>query len=155
MRRVFSIIIASLLIISFFGNIYAEDLSGNKLSDDLYDYEVTPTDSEWASLEVAERWCISNIPIEYAETHSSRALLLSLLKCPFISNIYYFNTSNEGIEIFCGDFPAMAVFLNRDDAIEQLNNYKNSFELKNDSSCNKESREYFEYIVVCDLIKYL
>jgi hypothetical protein len=153
-----SLVMTVILFIGMFtATCYAMDNKeqSREKNTDLYEYRITPSDPEWENLEVQERWDISNIPEEYAATHSTNALLLSLLKCPFISNIYYFDTPKEGIDVFRNDFPAMGIFLNRDNALEELYKYKSDYETNRAGIYGEDSREYFEYLIVCDLFVYL
>lgn len=85
-----------------------------------YEYPLTPTDSEWASLSYSEQLDACNMPAGMLSSCSTEDLADLVLEYPFISDILAFNTADLAINHLVNTSNICKEFFSRDNSIDIL-----------------------------------
>lgn len=128
MKRLFMLILtATFFLGSAYVSINAENIDRNAESmysiHQPYEYPVVPGTDEWNSMSIEERVLSCLVDEEISRKMDSEALLRTVLNFPFIINIGFYNSIDEGVSIVASYFTPLSVLLEREDAIPVLLQY--------------------------------
>lgn len=146
MKKLITIIVAVVLLCALVpssANARAEHENIMGFCDDPYFYPILPSDDGWADLDILEAFALCNPSREFCGSLTTKALMITVLECPFTSSIYAFDTVDEGIEICRNALYSLDEFLNRADAVLQLNSYIGQLYLEYNNSGEDYSIEYY------------
>ncbi len=118
--------------------------------DTPYECPVEVGTDEWKTLSVSEKYNLSYVDSEVAKHMTTDALLQTVVNYPFISEIYCYDSVNEGIEIVRDSYPPLNEFLGRDDATDVIFSHINLV-----SENEIKSDEEYKWFVTNRLLKYL
>lgn len=100
-----------------------------------YAYPVLPGTEEWQSLSMDRRIAVSHVDEDIVKVMTTEAVLFTVLRYPFIVNIFAYNTAREGIDVVKKYCSSLAELLVRKDALQIITSYLNT-------TTNTESVEY-------------
>lgn len=134
-HRINIILLVCILFLSAINTACAEedlDDSSNSDSDYTittpYEYPVVPGTEEWVEMTPEERRRSSYVSQDVALEMDSYSLLITIIRYPYIVDIFAYDDSNEGIDAVRAYFPPLDVFLSRSDALEICNDYLGSID---------------------------
>ena len=114
------------------------DSSGDKLKTanggesitKAYEYPIQPNTAEWSNFKsTAEKVEASQIPAAILNKLTTSALVETVLNSPLMASMYAFNTRQQGFNTVYGAFNGLQELAKRDDAIFELEQYKNNLQL--------------------------
>ena len=125
MKRFAKVISCVCLVAAITVPAYAKEIYGTatSLSDKAHAYEVLPGTVEWNELEPGERYAVCAVSEAEVQNMTTRALVETVLNYPYLINIYAYDSLTLGIEEVSEYFPGLQELLNRNDAIEVLEEF--------------------------------
>ena len=142
-----------MLIVVFCGAMdaaFAQEISGNEMVDEPYCYPLTPGTEEWKNTPIETLYERSAVPSGLAETMTTRALLRTVLDYPFIVNIYAWDTPQQGIDKMRSRFEPLDIFLNRTDALTEVQLFLDGIDSEED-----ETENTIEYYIAGQIKKFI
>ncbi|WP_334072558.1 MULTISPECIES: hypothetical protein [Paenibacillus] len=125
MKKLFSLLMATILLCSFSVNVFASEVAGDDLSQENsgvnFEYQITPDDPEWANLSSKrEMLDVTRIPNDVLKKMTTEEVVNAVLDYPLVINIYAYDSYADGLKALAKDSDAFRELLTRDDAGDQL-----------------------------------
>lgn len=96
-------------------------------------YTIQPGTEEWKNMTTRERYASCHVSSEEAAMMTTAALAETVINYPYLINMYAYGKLATGIEFVCRYCPALVELLSRPDAVDALEQYKNTHEKYDDA----------------------
>lgn len=120
----------------------AEDWKTNEKE---IDYPIKPESDEWEKLDTHEKMVEAcTIPDEIIQKMSTKELLEMVMDYPLISDLYYYDTYEQGLYALVLESNGLRELLKRDDGISEILEYYEKYEIPENAATSKEVLDELE-----------
>lgn len=125
MKKIFSLLLVTLLLFSFNASVFAYDNVNDGLEQEktnkIFEYSITPNDQEWKELSSKQEMLdATRIPSDVLEKMTTEEVVNAVLDYPLVINIYAYDTYEAGLKALAKDSDAFKELLNRPDGGNEL-----------------------------------
>ncbi len=114
---------SAILVVVLMFTMSTVSLASDQTITQAHTYDVIPGTEEWENLTVEERVEASFVSEEESSKMTTEALLETILNYPYWINVYAYGNIRYGIDVVASYFPPLNEFLQREDALDVINNY--------------------------------
>jgi hypothetical protein len=125
LKKLLSLLLATLLLCLFSVNVFANEAVSGDLSqaksNERFEYKITPDDPEWANLSSKQEMLdATRIPNDILKRMTTEEVVSAVLEYPLVINIYAYDSYEAGLKALAKDSDAFRELLTRADAGDAL-----------------------------------
>lgn len=99
-----------------------------------FDYPIKPESDEWKTFDTHKKMVEAcTIPDEIIEKMSTQELLEIVMNYPLLSDLYYYDTYEQGLYALVSEFNGLKELFKRDDGIVEILKYYEEYEIPNNT----------------------
>lgn len=126
----------------------ASTLAESWISDSQeFDYPVKPESEEWKVLDTHEKMVeVCTIPDEVIQQMSTYELLEVVMDYPLLSDLYFYNTYEQGLYALVSEFNGLRELLKRSDGISEILEYYENYKIPQNPATSEKVIEELENV---------